>query len=75
MAVNFKVNGSATSVDAPADTPLLWVIREQLKLTGTKFGCGAGLCGACMVHIDGKRAFSCQTQNASLLTVPYAAGN
>src|SRR4030088_1803541 len=44
------------------DTPMLWVIREQLKLTGTKFGCGAGLCGACMVHIDGKRAFSCQTQ-------------
>ena len=43
-------------------TPLLWVIREALKLTGTKFGCGAGLCGACMVHIDGKRAFSCQTQ-------------
>ena len=46
---------------APA-TPLLWVIREDLKLTGTKFGCGTGLCGACMVHIDGKRAFSCQTQ-------------
>jgi isoquinoline 1-oxidoreductase alpha subunit len=41
---------------------LLWVIREGLNLTGTKYGCGAGLCGACMVHIDGKRAFSCQTQ-------------
>ena len=62
MAVDFKVNGSQVSVDAPADTPLLWVIREQLKLTGTKFGCGVGLCGACMVFIDGKRAFSCQTQ-------------
>ena len=47
--------------DAPPTTPLLWIIREQLKLTGTRFGCGAGLCGACMVHIDGKRAFSCQT--------------
>src|ERR1700735_3045744 len=46
----------------PPQPPLLWIIREQVKLTGTKFGCGAGLCGACMVHIDGKRAFSCQTQ-------------
>ena len=58
----FTVNGSAVSVDAPADTPLLWVIREELKLTGTKFGCGVGLCSACVVHVDGKRAFSCQTQ-------------
>jgi len=56
------VNGRAASTDAPPATPLLWVIREGLKLTGTKFGCGTGLCGACMVHIDGKRAFSCQTQ-------------
>jgi aerobic-type carbon monoxide dehydrogenase small subunit (CoxS/CutS family) len=62
MAISFKVNGGPVSVDAPQDTPLLWVIREQLKLTGTKFGCGVGLCGACVVHIDGKRAFSCQTQ-------------
>ena len=62
MATSFTVNGKAASTDAPPDTPLLWVIREGLKLTGTKFGCGAGLCGACMVHIDGKRAFSCQTQ-------------
>ena len=59
---SFKGNGRPVSVDAPQDTPLLWVIREGLKLTGTKFGCGVGLCGACMVHIDGKRAFSCQTQ-------------
>src|SRR5246127_3959155 len=58
----FTVNGSSVSVDAPAVTPLLWVIREELKLTGTKFGCGAGQCGACVVHVDGKRAFSCQTQ-------------
>jgi isoquinoline 1-oxidoreductase alpha subunit len=62
MATNFTVNGEAASTDAPPATPLLWVIREGLKLTGTKFGCGTGLCGACMVHIDGKRAFSCQTQ-------------
>ena len=62
MATNFLVNGKAATTDAPPDTPLLWVIREDLKLTGTKFGCGAGLCGACMVHIEGNRAFSCQTQ-------------
>jgi hypothetical protein len=60
--IQFTVNGFPQSTDAPADTPLLWVIREGLKLTGTKFGCGAGLCGACMVHIDGARAFSCQTR-------------
>ena len=62
MATSFSVNGKLVSTEAPPATPLLWVIREDLKLTGTKFGCGAGLCGACMVHIDGKRAFSCQTQ-------------
>jgi isoquinoline 1-oxidoreductase subunit alpha len=62
MTFQLKVNGSSVSVDGPPDTPLLWVIREDLKLTGTKFGCGVGLCGACVVHIDGKRAFSCQTQ-------------
>ncbi len=61
MAIVFTVNGKAATTDAPPETPLLWVIREGLKLTGTKFGCGAGLCGACMVHIDGQRAFSCQT--------------
>jgi isoquinoline 1-oxidoreductase subunit alpha len=62
VTIRFTVNGGPVSVDAPQDTPLLWIIREQLKLTGTKFGCGVGLCGACVVHIDGKRAFSCQTQ-------------
>ncbi len=61
MAVVFKVNGSEVTVDAPGGTPLLWIIREYLKMPGTRFGCGAGLCGACMVHIDGDRAFSCQT--------------
>jgi isoquinoline 1-oxidoreductase subunit alpha len=62
MAVTFTINAKPASSDLPPHTPLLWVIREDLKLTGTKFGCGAGLCGACMVHIDGARAFSCQTQ-------------
>ena len=62
MATQFVVNGKSVSTDAPPSTPLLWVIREGLKLTGTKYGCGTGLCGACMIHIDGKRAFSCQTQ-------------
>ena len=61
MPVSFILNGKEVSTDAPPDTRLLWVLREDVKLTGTKFGCGAGLCGACMVHIDGNRAYSCQT--------------
>lgn len=61
MGIRFSVNGASVEVDAPKDTPLLWILREHLSLPGTKFGCGAGLCGACMVHIDGDRAFSCQT--------------
>jgi isoquinoline 1-oxidoreductase subunit alpha len=60
--VQFTINGRSASSEAPSSTPLLWVIREDLKLTGTKFGCGAGMCGARMVHVEGKRAFSCQTQ-------------
>ena len=59
--VAFTINDEAVEVSADAETPLLWVIREHLKLTGTKFGCHAGLCGACTVHIDGDAAFSCQT--------------
>ena len=62
MTTRFFLNGKAAVADAPPQTPLLWVIREGFNLTGTKFGCGTGLCGACMVHIDGKRAYSCQTQ-------------
>ena len=59
--VAFTINGKRANARAEPDTPLLWVIREHLKLTGTKFGCGAGLCGACTVHVDGKPVFSCQT--------------
>ncbi|NQW26263.1 MAG: 2Fe-2S iron-sulfur cluster binding domain-containing protein, partial [Cryomorphaceae bacterium] len=57
----FSVNGERVSVDAEPETPLLWAVREHLKLTGTKFGCGAGLCGACTVHVDGRAVRSCQT--------------
>jgi isoquinoline 1-oxidoreductase subunit alpha len=57
----FVLNGKNVEVDAGADTPLLWIIREQLKLTGTKFGCGIALCGACTVHLDGGAVRSCQT--------------
>ena len=60
-AIAFTVNGNAANVDVEPDTPLLWVVREHMKLTGTKFGCGAGLCGACTVHVDGKATRSCQT--------------
>ncbi len=59
--VAFTINGMRASADAAPDTPLLWVIREHLELTGTKFGCGAGLCGACTVHVDGVAVRSCQT--------------
>jgi len=59
--VAFTINGKPASVEAEPDTPLLWVIREHLKMTGTKYGCGAGLCGACTVHVDGKAVRSCQT--------------
>ena len=59
-AVAFTINAKAVSVEAEPDTPLLWVVREHLKLTGTKFGCGSGLCGACTVHLDGIAVRSCQ---------------
>ena len=59
--VTFNVNGKSVTVNAEPDTPLLWGIREHLRLTGTKYGCGAGLCGACTVHINGKAVRSCQT--------------
>jgi isoquinoline 1-oxidoreductase alpha subunit len=59
-AVMFTINGKAVNVDAQSDTPLLWIIREHLKLTGTKYGCGAAQCGSCTVHVDGKAVRSCQ---------------
>ncbi len=57
---NLKVNGKPKSVEADADTPLLWVLRDQLQLVGTKYGCGIGSCGACTVHVDGIAMRSCQ---------------
>lgn len=59
--IEFKLNGEAVSSDSPPDTPLLWVIRDELKLKGTKFGCGIAMCGACTVHIDGAATRSCIT--------------
>jgi isoquinoline 1-oxidoreductase subunit alpha len=61
MVFTIKVNGDAHSVDVDGDTPLLWVLRDVLGLTGTKFGCGAGLCGACTVHVGGAATRSCVT--------------
>ena len=60
--VSFTVNGKAVSSDADRATPLLWIVRDHLGLTGTKYGCGAGLCGACTVHVDGAAVRACQTQ-------------
>ena len=61
MAFTLNVNGKSVTVDVPADMPLLWVIRESIGLTGTKFGCGLGQCGACTVHLDGNAVRSCTT--------------
>jgi len=62
------VNGQTREVDAAPDTPLLWVLREDLGLPGTKYGCGVGLCGACTVHVDGEAVRSCQLPLAELGT-------
>jgi isoquinoline 1-oxidoreductase subunit alpha len=67
-AIAFIINGAKASVDVAPDTPLLWIVREHLKLAGTKYGCGSGLCGACTVHVDGKAVRSCQ------VTASHVAG-
>jgi isoquinoline 1-oxidoreductase subunit alpha len=71
---NLTINGQSYFADAPPDTPLLWVIREDLRLTGTKYGCGMGLCGSCTVHIDGHAVRSCsvavgEVAGASITTI------
>ena len=73
MAV-LNINNTSHVVDAPSDTRLLWIIREHLRLTGTKFGCGLGLCGACTVHLNGEAVRSCQielgdAEGASITTI------
>ena len=65
--IPLSINGSSISVDADPETPLLWVLREHLAMTGTKFGCGMALCGACTVFIDGKPARSCTTPVSAVL--------
>jgi isoquinoline 1-oxidoreductase alpha subunit len=71
---NFTVNGTRRSFDGDPDMPLLWYLRDELRLTGTRFGCGAGLCGACTVHVDGQAVRSCQTpirtlENKTVVTI------
>ena len=61
MSIEFKLNGSRTELEQPPQTALLWVLRGHLELTGTKFGCGSGLCGACTVHLDGQPMRACIT--------------
>jgi len=78
MAFDIKVNGTTLSVDVDGDTPLLWVLRDVLGMTGTKFGCGVALCGACTVHVDGVATRSCITPidsiGASAITTIEAIG-
>ncbi len=62
---NLEINGHQQTIDADPEMPLLWVLRDLLNLTGTKYGCGIGLCGACTVHIDGSATRSCQTRVAT----------
>ncbi len=80
MTTSLKVNGKAVTIDAPAEMPLLWVLREQLGLTGTKYGCGIGACGACTVHLDGAAMRACQiplemTADKDVLTIEGYSAN
>src|SRR6202051_5382502 len=70
MAYKLMVNGQATTVDAPADMPLLWVLRDMVGLRGTKYGCGIGQCGACTVHLNGKPTRSCLTPVSTAANQP-----
>jgi isoquinoline 1-oxidoreductase alpha subunit len=70
MAFKLNVNGTSTTVDVPADTPLLWVLRDVLNLRGTKYGCGVSFCGACTVHLGGRAVRSCQTTVAAAEKAP-----
>jgi isoquinoline 1-oxidoreductase alpha subunit len=70
MKLDLTVNGKPVSVDVPPDMPLLWVLRDSLHLTGTKFGCGAGNCGACTVHMRGRAVKSCQVKASTAAGVP-----
>jgi aerobic-type carbon monoxide dehydrogenase small subunit (CoxS/CutS family) len=78
--VKLTVNGKPHSYDGDPDMPLLWYVRDDLRLTGTRFGCGAGLCGACTVHVNGAAVRSCQTKMSTLegktvLTIDSLAAN
>jgi isoquinoline 1-oxidoreductase alpha subunit len=79
MTYKIKVNGIVRTVDVDADTPLLWVLRDVLGMTGTKFGCGMALCGACTIHLDGNPVRSCVTSieslGASAITTIEAIGD
>ena len=79
MAINLKINGSDMAVEAEPGTPLLWVLRDELKLTGTKSGCGVASCGACTVHIDGEAVQSCSyfvedAEGTEITTIEGASG-
>ncbi|MGD1882964.1 MAG: (2Fe-2S)-binding protein [Paracoccaceae bacterium] len=80
MAFSLKLNGKTHQVDAEPGTPLLWVIRDELQMTGTKFGCGVASCGACTVHLNGEPARSCQTyiddvEDAEITTIEAIGDN
>jgi isoquinoline 1-oxidoreductase alpha subunit len=69
MAITLNINGNDVSIDAPPDTPLLWALRDELNLTGTKYGCGIAQCGACTVHLNGQPQRSCQAPIGALAGV------